>query len=101
MQMTYKGNAFEMKWCLDCHREPEKFLYRDKQAEMAGLSPKQQVFNLYLKYQAGVPLTPREENLLKGVGYHPTPEEIREGKKLIKQYGVKVDQLSDCSICHY
>ncbi|GJE33177.1 hypothetical protein GCM10007888_43010 [Methylobacterium oxalidis] len=26
MQMTYRANAFEMRFCLDCHRNPEKYL---------------------------------------------------------------------------
>ena len=36
MQLTYKGNAFQMRWCLECHRSPEKFLRTDEQAK--GLS---------------------------------------------------------------
>ncbi|KAB1073945.1 cytochrome c3 family protein [Methylobacterium planeticum] len=26
MQMTYRANAFEMRFCLDCHRNPEKYV---------------------------------------------------------------------------
>ena len=26
MQMTYRANAFEMGFCLDCHRNPEKYV---------------------------------------------------------------------------
>jgi ferredoxin len=26
MQMTYRANAFEMQFCLDCHRAPEKYV---------------------------------------------------------------------------
>ena len=35
MHITYKAKAFQMTWCLDCHRQPEKFL-----------RPKSQVFNM-------------------------------------------------------
>ena len=27
-------------------------------------------------------------------------EDVEEGKKLINQYGVKVQQLADCWVCH-
>ena len=26
MQMTYRANVFEVRFCLDCHRNPEKYL---------------------------------------------------------------------------
>ena len=26
MQLTYRANAFEMQFCLSCHRQPEKFI---------------------------------------------------------------------------
>ena len=26
MQLTYRANAFEMKFCLDCHRAPERYV---------------------------------------------------------------------------
>src|SRR3569832_2203673 len=47
MQITFKGRAIQMQWCLQCHRAPEKYLY--KEADSA--SPRQQVFNLYWKLQ--------------------------------------------------
>ena len=36
MPLTWKENTLYMKWCLDCHRKPERFL-----------RPKDQVFNLH------------------------------------------------------
>jgi hypothetical protein len=34
MPLTYKANTLYMGWCLDCHRQPEKYL-----------RPKSEVFN--------------------------------------------------------
>lgn len=99
MQITYKGNDFQMRWCLACHREPEKFLYTDK--KNPNLSPREQVFALYVKQQTMEPLTPRERALLRGVAYNAKPEEVAEGVKLVKERGVKVAQLADCWVCHH
>ena len=38
MQMTYRANAFEMQFCLDCHREPAKYV-----------RPQDQVWNMTWK----------------------------------------------------
>src|SRR4029077_13652681 len=38
MPLMYAENTLQMEWCLNCHREPEKFL-----------RPKEEVFNM--KYQ--------------------------------------------------
>ncbi|GJE10294.1 hypothetical protein FOHLNKBM_1327 [Methylobacterium longum] len=49
MQMTYRANAFEMQFCLDCHRAPEKYVRTPDQvwnmtwkppADQATLGPK-------------------------------------------------------------
>ncbi|MBI3404743.1 MAG: hypothetical protein HY046_04730 [Acidobacteria bacterium] len=39
MPLTWKVNTLQMEWCLDCHREPEKYV-----------RPKSQVFSM--SYQA-------------------------------------------------
>ncbi|TXN69256.1 cytochrome c3 family protein [Methylobacterium sp. WL6] len=38
MQMTYRANAFEMQFCLDCHRDPAKYV-----------RPQEQVWNMTWK----------------------------------------------------
>ena len=38
MPITWKENTLTMRWCLDCHRNPEKYL-----------RPREQVFNLHWK----------------------------------------------------
>jgi len=98
MNITWKGKPFFMSWCLECHREPEKFLYKDK--SLAGLPPKEQVFELYRKYQRGDKLTNKEYNLIHGHDHDPSKEEVAEGKQIVKDLKIKVDQLQDCWICH-
>jgi hypothetical protein len=99
MHITSKGQPFQMKWCLECHRAPEKYLYKDE--SKPGLSPREQVFDLYWKYQAGDKLTDREMKTLEGKEqYTGDPKEAEKGLKLINTYGVKVKQLADCSVCH-
>jgi len=91
MQMTYKGKPFWMSWCLECHREPWKFL-----------RPREEVFNVYYKLQAGKPLTHDEFNLTSDSNYAPNQERMEEGKRLVQQYNIKAEkgELTDCWICH-
>lgn len=101
-QITAKGRNLSMQWCLECHRNPENYLYED--AKNPGLSPKQQVFNLYMKAQSHpneLDLEAREKSLLNG-GEQMTvdPELIKKGNELLKARGVKKDQLMDCTVCH-
>jgi len=99
MHITFKGNSFQMAWCLQCHRAPERYLYQDK--DHPELTPRQQVFNLYWKYQAGDKLTLRESEILNGEWEgDDNTQDMKEGKDLLAKYGVKVQQLADCSVCH-
>lgn len=116
MALTYKAQPFQMRWCLECHRNPEKYLYNsnENEAEAKGeegkketpaapkktLSPREQVFDLYWRYQAGEHLTNREEALMDGSEYSPNAKEVEQGEELVKQLGVKKAQLTDCSVCH-
>jgi hypothetical protein len=99
MHITWKGNPFQMVWCLECHRAPEKYIYKDE--SKPNLTPREQVFDLYWKYQAGEKLSAREANLIKGKEqFSNDPVEVEKGRKLVNMYGVKVQQLADCSVCH-
>lgn len=98
--ITYKGNAFQMQWCLQCHRAPERYVYSDE--KNPHMSPRQQVFNLYWKYQSGDELTAREHKILGGeYGGSDGADEKKAGKELLAKYGVKVQQLADCAVCHH
>lgn len=94
MQLAYKGKAFFMIWCLNCHRNPENYVNdRDK------------LFQLYEKGQVGADkgygnVTAEERALLNGEDYQRSPEELEKGKQLLEKYGVKKKQLADCWICH-
>lgn len=99
MTITWKGRPFAMAWCLECHNSPEKYLYKDK--TRPDLPPSEQVFNLYRKLQAKLPLTDHEHALLKGQDAPlKSKEDIEEGKKLVELYNVRKKQLADCSTCH-
>lgn len=98
MTITWKGRAFAMSWCLECHNNPEKYLYKDK--TRPDLSPREQVFNLYKKLQANDPLSSHEAALAKGHDSPVAGDELEEGKALVELYKVKKKQLSDCSTCH-
>ena len=100
MQITWKGNSFQMQWCLQCHRAPQRYLYRDP--AYPKLSPRQQVFNLYKKLQDGEALSSKEGAILGGdYNGSSNPKDLAEGKRLVSRYGIKVMQLSDCSVCHH
>ncbi|MBC8136521.1 MAG: hypothetical protein H8F28_11590, partial [Fibrella sp.] len=83
------GNAFQMRWCLECHRNPENYVGDQKF-----------VWELYQKIQRGDQLTAEEASLAKGIQYKRTPEELKKGEEWLAKYHVKKDQLADCSICH-
>jgi hypothetical protein len=75
MPLTWQASPLTMSWCLECHREPEKFI-----------RPREQVFNM-------------EYDVTKDSG---RPEKTQEdlGPKLVEAYSVKKGQLTNCSICH-
>jgi hypothetical protein len=89
MQLAAKGKTFFMSWCLNCHRNPENYVGKPED-----------VFKFYEKYQQNEGLTPEEKALAAGLDYHRSPEEVAEGQRLVKEYGIKTKTLSDCWICH-
>jgi len=101
MHITWKGNSFQMAWCLQCHRAPERYLYSDP--TRPDLDPRQQVFNIYWKLQTVgySKLSSREQSQIQGYYNGKQPwDDKSEGKELVKKLGIKVQQLSDCSVCH-
>jgi hypothetical protein len=67
MPLTWQSHTLYMKWCLDCHRAPEKFI-----------RPRDEVFNLNWT----------------------ATNQFALGKKLVAEYQVHTQQLTDCSMCH-
>lgn len=99
MMLTYKGNPFQMRWCLQCHQNPENYLYKDP--TRPDLTPRQQVFSLYEKLQEGAPLSPREQALANGDDYKPSLAEQKQGEEIVNQLHIQAGQNRDCSICHH
>jgi len=103
MHITYKGNSFQMAWCLQCHRQPERYLHKAADAP-ADESPRQSVFGLYWKLQEkGLSkLDETEQDILEGhYEGHNDIGNKEAGRALVKKYGIHVAQLADCSVCHY
>lgn len=100
MPITWKGRDFRMMWCLECHEDPSKFLYKDKD-QPAGTTPRQQVFNFYRKLAAGDELTAAEKELAEGLPQLAPADKTHEGVALMKERGVNVSQLKDCYVCHH
>jgi hypothetical protein len=98
MAITFKGKHFAMAWCLQCHTEPEKYLYTDP--ANPDQEPRERVFSFYEKLQSGAPLTPRERAIRDGGEYKPSAEEIEAGNRLVQEYRIQKQQLADCWICH-
>lgn len=99
MEITWKGQAFRMAWCLECHENPDKFLYADH--EHKGMSPREQVFSLYKKLAAGEELNATEMMLAEGLPQLVPNDKVHEGVKLMEARGINRSQLKDCYVCHH
>jgi hypothetical protein len=72
MPIAYQASTLQMEWCLDCHRNPEKFV-----------RPKEKIFDMAW----------RPEN--------KTKDEIAEGRSLVAGFHIqKANVLTSCSTCH-
>jgi Cytochrome c7 and related cytochrome c len=78
MEVVYQAQPHSMGWCLECHRNPEKFL-----------RPLEEVFNF--QYDAKAYLA---SNPLPGV---KTTEDL--GAKLKEQF--KIQPKTSCATCHH
>lgn len=115
MPLTWKGQAFRMSWCLDCHKNPSKFMLvdeegaaHDEHAEegahedhaVSTLTPREKVFHLYKKIAAGEKLNDVEHKLAIGLTQQLPSDDVHKGYKVMQQAGVNVTQLQDCYVCH-
>jgi hypothetical protein len=86
MPLMYAENTLQMEWCLNCHREPEKFL-----------RPKQEVFSM--KYQQ-----PTEGNpvaVMIGGEKKTFTSQMALGTALRSEYHLRTSQdITSCSTCH-
>jgi len=83
MPLMYEAYSLRMEWCLNCHRDPAKFL-----------RPKDQVFNM--DYQQ-----PSENHPVKLADGRVFTDQIELGKTLQVQYNVRnVRDITSCNTCH-
>jgi hypothetical protein len=68
MPMVWRNETMTMRWCLDCHQEPQQ-----------QIRPREEVYTF---------------------GYTPAEEQATLGPRLIEEYHVQVDGLTDCAVCH-
>jgi hypothetical protein len=86
MPLMYQENTLQMEWCLNCHREPEKFL-----------RPREEVFNMTYEQPS------REHPVVVEIAgiksaFH---DQIALGNALKKKYGLRsVQDITSCSTCH-
>jgi hypothetical protein len=82
MPLMYAQNPMLMEWCLNCHRQPEKYL-----------RPREQVFNM--RYEQ-----PSDRNpvTLDGKTY---TDQLELGSYLRAKYHLRTEQdITSCSTCH-
>ena len=82
MPLMYQENSLQMEWCLDCHRQPEKFL-----------RPKEEVFNMtYVQPSGDTPFT------FEGRTY---TSQVELGATLREKYHLRTTHdITSCSTCH-
>lgn len=96
MNLTYQQNTLHMRWCLECHRHPERYI-----------GPKAAVFTSNWSSPNDMDTSMELASLSKLSGPEATgrpieyhhPEELR--KQLVKDYHIKdARKLTDCYVCH-
>jgi len=86
MPLMYEENTLQMEWCLDCHRQPEKFL-----------RPRNEVFNM--KYQQ--PSAEAPVAVMIGGKQESFTDQLALGSALRKEYHLRTTQdITSCSTCH-
>ncbi|HEY2585387.1 MAG TPA: cytochrome c3 family protein [Tepidisphaeraceae bacterium] len=76
MPLMYQNGSLQMAWCLDCHRQPQRFI-----------RPRDEIFNLHYD-PAHDPKRPGET-------------QATLGPKLVKEYHIlPSQQMEDCFTCH-
>ena len=75
MPLMWQHATLTMSWCLECHREPEKFV-----------RPREQIYN-------------HEYRVDRDGGEFGKTQDV-VGPKLVELYNIRKEQLTNCSICH-
>ena len=75
MPLVWQVNSLTMEWCLNCHREPEKFI-----------RPRSEIYNFDYN-----PATDAN---------HPGMTQATLGAQLVRDYHIHKEQITNCSVCH-
>jgi hypothetical protein len=76
MPLVWQEKTLLMEWCLDCHRQPERYV-----------RPRDQVFNMTFNWRDA-----RDED------GEPYPDQLALGRELIKKHNIK--SKITCNACH-
>jgi hypothetical protein len=76
MPLVWQEKSLLMEWCLDCHRQPEKYV-----------RPREQVFNMTFSYRDAT-----DDN------GEPYADQEALGRALVEKYAIK--SKMSCSACH-
>lgn len=83
MRLTVKAQTHHMSWCLECHKDPSKFI-----------RPQSEVFNMAWNIRDDKSKTLSK---IQELGFD---DQHALGNHLVKEYKIEVEQLTNCSICH-
>jgi cytochrome c peroxidase len=108
MPLMLEQNSLQMEWCLDCHRNPAKFIRpRTTQAGAVekngkvideGVTRDDTIFDM--KYQQPGHDVTVYAKLSDGV-VHAFHDQMDMGKKLMQEYHVRsVQEITSCNTCH-
>ena len=96
MPLMYNYASLQMEWCLDCHRQPEKYLrpHHVKQDPKDPATLGDQIFNM--DYEQPSPLKPVV--LPDGTKF---TDQLALGKYLSKQVKLRSERdITSCNTCH-
>jgi hypothetical protein len=86
MPLMYQYASLQMEFCLDCHRNTEKYL-----------RPREQVFNMRYEPPVDDPMSKNEVSF-SGKAYN---NQIELGTALRQAYKVRsVNDITSCNTCH-
>jgi hypothetical protein len=84
MPLMFQNASLQMEWCLDCHRDPAKFL-----------RPRDQVFSMDFK------LTDAVMNQWKDKDHPKVTDQLSLGEALMDAYHIPRDgRITNCNTCH-
>jgi len=113
MPLVWKEKPLTMEWCLECHRHPEEHV-RPKEAVFAmdWVAGKGALDDYTAKHPPGTKAPAGDQPshgplaLARAKGesaeriYQEVTDRVSLGRELVKDYGIEVGRLDNCSICH-